>query len=353
MKKGVWTISIILLLGMSSSYYLGCNKTNSPFGVYAPHGLDVPSFTPTPAIGAINCYVFDGSPKMGVTVNLVDPIGNTLFTKTTDQYGNAPFSPYPLVVGTYSANVPKQGRYGYSSSPIIIASTSQGAVSIQFLAASQALSITGGIPISFGTGTGAFPVTLTYFQPGTLDVPVSVSNSSLPSAWTSAPISFVMSMAVSTRAVTINKISCFVLNQPVTWSGVDFLNIPFINTSTIFYRNFPVNVTLTASVSSVSGCTTGKITSFNAIYTISSSNDCNYSWAINGSIGSSLYGGTLNTYISNGQSVSESFATTSAAGGCFGCCVPASTPPNSVTISSPMGTAIGSGLNGVIINTSF
>ena len=345
MKKGFLMVSIILVLGTISSYYMGCNKTDHPFGVYAPNGLDVPSPTFTPAFGAINCYVYDGSPKMGVTVNLVDPIGNTLFTKITDQYGNSPFSPYPLVTGVYSANVPTQGRYRYSSLPITITSTSQGAVSVQFLAQSQALSISGGVPVSFGTGTGTFPITLSYLQSGTLDVPVSVTTSLLPSSWNSSPSTFVMNMAVSTQLVTINKLGCSALNRPITWTGIDFLgNTKVARVNTTAYRNYPVNIALTLTTSSNGNICSGlhsSVAQYNYVYTLSSPSDCNTSWLFSvivpGSFGSST---TSTGYISNGGN----FTVPNICG---------NSSSFSVSISSPIGTASGSGSSGTVITASF
>src|SRR5581483_5868959 len=256
--KTIFLIGFFSFLFFCSLHFLGCNKTDQPFGVNAPLGLDVPSQTPTPSTGAFNCYVYDGvpnaggSPKQGVTIVLLDPAGNTLNSSQTDQFGNASFNPNPLFTGTYHAIVQKQGRYGLSSLPITIASLTQGPVSIQFWEANQTLSIIGGTPVSFTASNGSFLVTLFYNQPGNLDVPISITSSSLPAAFNSIPSNFILNQQSATIGVTINKVSCAVLNQSVSWTGKDFLGNDSVTVATTLFRNFPVNIVLSASTSVVS-----------------------------------------------------------------------------------------------------
>src|ERR1035441_4742765 len=193
-----WIIfsGFLALIGLFA-WETGCKKSDSPLCVYAPFGADVPTQTSTPSTGSINCYVFDESPKQGVSIILVDPVGNTVGTNTTNQYGNALFNPYPLVIGVYKAVVSPQGRYGFSALPITVTSSSQGPVSIQFWAGNQALTVVSGAPASFGSGTGAFAMPLAYAHPGTLDVPITVTRNTSPAAWTNSPATFVLSKSRS------------------------------------------------------------------------------------------------------------------------------------------------------------
>ncbi|HJT25220.1 MAG TPA: hypothetical protein VJ873_11640, partial [bacterium] len=147
MKKSYWVVSILLVLAMSSSGYMGCNKTDHPFGIYAPNGLDVPSPTFTPQSGSINVYVFDNfSAVQGVSINLIDPYGNKMGPTTTQAgVGYAAFNPPNLYNGTWTAVVSSQSvsytvspsgtpfqfkrTYDYSTLPITIIGSGQYSVS--------------------------------------------------------------------------------------------------------------------------------------------------------------------------------------------------------------------------------
>lgn len=335
MKKNLWTIIIFLFFGFVSFFYVGCNKTDYPFGIYATHGLDVPSPTFTPATGTFNCYVYDGSPKQGVTIELVDPAGNTIGANTTDEYGNASFSPSPLYLGSYEAVLPAQGRYGFSSLPITVVSTSQGPVSAQFWAGNQALTIASGAPASFSSGTGQSIFTLNYFEPGTLNVPVTVTANSLSSPFTSSPATFVLDMAVTSQAVTVAKVSCAALNQPVTWYGTDFKGLSFLSAPTTLFRNFPISVQLSVSRTCTS-CGSNNTNTCTDTFSLSSIGDCGIVWTLSG------YNHTAS--ISSGGSVKWY----------SGILHPCNSEPTfPVTLSSPIGIAIGSGNSGTIINASF
>ena len=244
MKKNLGTIFTILLVAIFSNYYLGCKKTDHPFGINAPNGLDVPSKTPTPAIGAFNCYVYDGGGKQGVKVVLLDPTLSNPVTNTTDQFGNAVFNPSPLQIGTYTAEVLDQGRYGLSALPIIVSSTAQGPVSCEFDALAQALTIVSGAPASFAAGTGSFNIGVSYVQSGTLDVPVSISTNTLPSGWNVSPAFFILNMSQPETVLSVNKVGCAILNQPVSFLGSDFQGVYLANAGVTLMRNFPVNVQL-------------------------------------------------------------------------------------------------------------
>lgn len=351
--RHLWVLGL-LLMGSWFLDFWGCNKTDHPFGVNAPFGLDVPTLTPTPSTGAFNCYVYDGipngggSPKQGVTIVLLDPAGNTVAANYTDQFGNALFNPNPLYTGVYNAVVQKQGRYGLSSLPITIASLSPGPVSVLFWDASQALSIVGGVPVSFTTGNGSFPITLLYDQPGTLDVPITVTNLPISSAFNLTPATLVMNKAVSTAPVTINKVACAVLNQPVTLVGSDFLGNGSVTAVTTAYRNFPVNVILSASTTLVA-CSTGHNGQYQTIYNLSSPSDCSLSWNISGFVGTGLYKVTFNSYLSNAGSKNIGGYSVPTSGSC-------PNPPSTssgITLSSPLGTVTGTGLSGTVINQVF
>ncbi|HJT25221.1 MAG TPA: hypothetical protein VJ873_11645, partial [bacterium] len=77
-KKTFWLFLVAGVLVTGNILFLssGCNKTNSPFGVYAPNGLDVPS--PTPNIGTFYVSVQDLDkqvPFSNVVVLAVQPDG--------------------------------------------------------------------------------------------------------------------------------------------------------------------------------------------------------------------------------------------------------------------------------------
>ena len=329
---------MILIVGLFSNYYLSCSKTDHPFGVYAPNGLDVPTKTPTPGTGAFNCYVYDGGGKSGVTVVLLDPALSNPVTNTTDQFGNAIFNPNPLLIGTYTAEVLAQGRYGLSALPITIMSAAQGAVSCTFTAESQALTIVSGAPVSFVAGNGTFNLGVSYIQPGTLDVPVTITTNTLPSGWNSSPATFVLGMSNPSTVVAVNKVGCAVNNQPLTFVGTDFLGTAFCFANTTLIRNFPVNVQLNLS-ETASTCTCFGGTCKNglsSVFTLNSPSDCNTSWTL--TVGSRVF------TVVNGQSVAINTGSTSPC---------KSIGSQTASISSALGNASGSGSNGAIINVNF
>ena len=320
------------------TFFQSCKKTDNPLGLYAPNGFDVPSPTATPAHGAFNCYVYDNGGKQGVTVILLDPALSNPVTNLTDQFGNAIFNPYPLIVGTYTAEVPAQGRYGLSALPITITNVAQGAVSCTFTAASQALTITSGAPASFVSGNGTFNIGVSYVQPGSLDVPITVTTNSLPSAWNASPATFVLGMNNPATVLSVNKTACAVLNLPVSISGTDFLGVPFCFTNTSFFKNFPVNIQLNL-VQTTTTCTCFGSSCHNAVnlaLTLNSPNDCGTSWTL--TVGSKVF------TISNGQTVNINGTDGSP-------CKAVGTV--SASLSSVLGNASGSGVNGVIINSNF
>ena len=339
MKKIFLVFCGILFLGLNSSYYLGCKKTDSPFGVYAPNGLDVPSPTSTPATGAFNCYVYDNGGKQGVTILLLDPSLSNPVTAETDQFGNAVFNPSPLVVGVYTAEVLAQGRYGLSALPITVLNTSQGPVSCVFTAASQALTIVSGAPASFLSGTGTFDMGISYVQPGTLDVPITVTKSILPGGWNISPSTFVLSMSNPSTIVAVDKVGCAVLNQPITWIGTDFLGNAFgPSAATTLIRNFQVNVQL-ALTETVGTCSCFGGTCKNAVgyvFTLQSPSDCGISWTL--TVGSKVF------TMKNGQTASWGTGTTSPCKGASSF---------TANLSSALGSTTGSGSSGAIINVNF
>jgi hypothetical protein len=353
--RRLWALGF-LFMGFWFLDFWGCNKTDHPFGVNAPFGLDIPTLTPTPSTGAFNCYVYDGipnaggSPKQGVTIVLLDPAGNTVAANYTDQFGNALFNPNPLYTGVYNAVVQKQDRYGISTLPITVVSLSQGPASILFWDASQALSIIGGAPISFTTGSGSFPLTLFYDQPGTLDVPVTVTANSLPSAWLLNPIGFSMGMAVSIQAVTITKVSCSAFNQPVTWNGKDLLSNSLVSEAITLYRSFPVSLVLSKNASGVSCAPSG--IKGQCIFNLTTTSDCGMTWSLSATCKRYLAGAEIssNSYVT---SISNSNSVTVIDTSCLVAGYPVSWK---ATVSSPIGNASSSSFgngSGTVISTAF
>lgn len=331
-----------LLPIIAFTLFEGCKKDSTPLGVNAPLGFDFPTYTPTPVKGAFNIYVYDTIPRQGVTVVLYDTTFSNPVTNVTDQFGNAPFNPSNLQIGTYTAVVLAQGRYGYSSQGITLTSLPNGPVSCSFIAASQSLTINSGIPASYTTssGTSAFNFGVSYIQPGTLDVPVSISTNALDSAWTSTPSAFVLSMSNPSTIASIDRNSCSVLNEPVTWTALDFLGSPVGVVGTVINKTFGVNVQVSVSTTfSTCQCFGGNChDTMTSTLTLNSPNDCNTVWSVQ-------INSLAPRNMTNGQTYTSGNSNHTPCGG--------GAPTWNVRISSPLGSASGSGGSGTIINKTF
>src|SRR6185369_1479768 len=186
--SGAAFAGIFLLAGMMMLVF-GCKKTDYPFGLYAPHGLDVPTPTPTPTSGSFNIYVIDaGVPTGGMTCFLVDPLGNSYNAVTQPVVGYAPFSISNVINGTWKAGVYTQGHYFLSGQPVTV--SNNAGQNINFTAQSQTLQITPTTLENYPTGGGSVGYKLIYNQVGNLSVPVSLGfvtvGGNFPGSWSDA-----------------------------------------------------------------------------------------------------------------------------------------------------------------------
>jgi hypothetical protein len=261
--SGIAVIAMVLLTGLYS-----CKKTESPLGFYAPNGLDRPTYTPTPQTGAIEVYIKDtGSAVPSVNIYLLDPSGNTFTSQTTQPgVGYAAFNPPSLTSGVWTAEVPTQSvsygiylpgtgvtqtikhTYGYSTLPITVAGSGQYAAT--FTTGGNNVQVS---PITQAYGTGIpvnIPATVTYYENGNLDVPVSVSmvsNPSLTGLNFLSPASWIFGGVNLIATDTLGKNICY--SQPITLSltANDFSGNPVSISNATVSKNYSVGVTLYAT----------------------------------------------------------------------------------------------------------
>ncbi len=298
----------LTMLALLWAGHVGCKKTDSPFGAYAPNGVDIPTPTPTPVSGSIEVFVNkDITPQIGVTVMLIDPLGNTLTTSspvtTQPNVFYAAFNPPNLINGTWKACVPTQGRYYNSYQSFAVNGGSS--YTVTFTAGNESLSasgFSGTFPlVSLGT---SYTVTLGYNQPNNLSVPVSVYPLSLPGAFVASPSTFVMGSGVSVLPVTFTKSACYPVNFPVTFSAADYLGVNILSNPTTLFRSFTVPLTVTASIGPDNVGNTG----WEIGYSLNASSDCGTNYSITGQFNEPVIGtGGTNTQtfsLTSGQAVS-------------------------------------------------
>lgn len=266
--KRSWVLGL-LFIGSWFLGFWGCNKTDHPFGINAPFGLDVPSQTPTPQVGSINVYVSDtGIAIQGVTVNLLDPSGNTVSVSTTQPVvGYAAFNPPTLSGGIWHAVVPNQSvsyvtsgpvtikhTYWNSTLPIIVSGGGQYAAT--FTTGSNQVSISPVTATMATTLPNYIPVTVSYTENGNLDVPVSVTLSGyplLPGFSLTANPSFVFGGGNNVAPVSIVKNTCYYQNFPLTLASNDFSGNSIANIGGSVVRSWSNPVTFLVCKHSLSG----------------------------------------------------------------------------------------------------
>lgn len=286
-------LAMLALLWVGHS---GCKKTDSPFGVYAPNGLDVPSPTPTPVSGDVEVFVKDGAFYVqGVTVVLVDANGVTSSPVVTQpSFGYAPFNPSNLMNGIWKAVIPTQGvsyvsgtntinhYYYQSAQPFTV--TGPGSYSVYFNSQPGSIGVS---PVSVSYGFAYpldIPLTVTYNQNGNINVPVSVSCPALPASnMNTMPSSFILGEGVTVQPVTIVKNTCFSFNFPFSASAVDFKNAPVKSYPTTIYHGYPVSITIYYYVNDGGPCS-GYINCVSERpghcynFGINTTNDCGVTW---------------------------------------------------------------------------
>ena len=349
MKKIIWTVFLISIFPTILIYYSGCKKTDSPYGIYAPNGLDVPSPTPTPITGSVEVYVvYHNSDQVGVTVQLIQPNGVTLSTTnpatTQPIYNYAPFNPPSLTIGQWKAFVPKQGNFDASIQTFNI--TGPGQYPVSFDQGSQVLSSS---PTSQTYPTSAgnnFIFGVNYNQTGNLNVPVSIIHNSLPSLWAGTPQVFTLSNG-GAASVTFTKLGCDSAPITVSFTGADFSGVTTnISPTTVqLDKGYPLPVTLTATTTGFGNGT------YRAVFTVTSSNDCGITYNL--STYDSCYSKSFSAddNLTSGQSVTYSFGDGSWNNACSTYTEILTTPYGPITWNS--GALTGGNFSGVAINTTY
>lgn len=301
---------------IASYSIIGCQKTQNPFGVYAPQGLDRPTLTPTPSSGVIQVYVDDsGTAIQGVSVIVVDPLGNTIGPNITQPIvGYAAFNPSNLLNGTWTAKVLTQGisyvaagpltidHYYYSSSQPFTVSGAYASYGITFSTVGNSVSTA---PTSFNFGLPYpvnIPMTVTYNQNGNLNVPVSITCPMLPTGISASPSSFILGEGVTQQPVTISKSTCYSKNIPFQITTLDFTANPILTNPVTIFHSYPVSIIMSGTNVSDSDPT---CTSYCYTFYLNTTNDCGVVW--NYSIDSTVGQGNLGTgTISSGGNVTWS-----------------------------------------------
>ena len=273
MEKRFYFIQLFLLAGLIG-FYWGCNKTDHPFGVNAPLGLDVPTSTPTPIKGSFQVLVQDKLvPIQGVNVFAVDPYGNTKATSATSAiYGIATLSPPSLINGVWNIFLPSQGvsyivsgpqtiQHYYFNTSIPVTVSGSGSYSVTF--------ISSGVSVYLGSVSQTFSpvypenlaVTASYNPTGNLNIPVSTIISTSIVGTGAYPQNFVFGEGVTQQPVTITKNLCFKDPLPVSLIANDFVGFNISNVSVTISRGYPVSFNWVGEcLSNQSSCTSCNIT---------------------------------------------------------------------------------------------
>jgi hypothetical protein len=301
---------LTVLLAVS---FFGCKKTNQPLGLDAPLGFDRPTLTPTPQTGAIQIYVSDpqivsGGAMQGVSIALIEPSGNTFSVQATQPLvGYAAFNPPNLSSGIWTAEVPAQSvsfqlvnsgvttnvkrTYGLSTLPITISSSGQ--YSATFSSGGNSVAIS---PVSQAMGTsipGFLPVTVSYYENGNLDIPVTVDlqgSTNVPGFSWQNPITWLFGGGVFYAPATLVKNQCYYQPLNFTLAASDLSGNPIPTAGASITRGFQIPVTLFVEKTLISGVE-------NEQASIQASNDCGAAiWYLSVSFGGTPTAG----YVSNG-----------------------------------------------------
>jgi hypothetical protein len=242
---------------------ISCNKTNAPFGIYAPNGYDV-----SPGPGTFNVAVLDTAPVQGVTLYMLDPLGNTIGPVLSSQaYGIATFNIKNVTNGVWNAFLPTQGvsyvinggaatiqHYYYNSyQPVTMLNINQASVSF-YTNGTYAVTL---LPVTQTFSYNSYPfstsVTAGYVQSGNLNVPVSVNlGIESYSGLSVSPNSFILGEGVTQQSVVVSLDTCFAKGVAVTINANEFINSPIISAlnsgscAVTVSRNFSIPVTVQA-----------------------------------------------------------------------------------------------------------
>jgi hypothetical protein len=222
MPKGIWIGILFLASGALWLAGQGCQKTQQPFGIDAPDGLDVPSPTPLPLSGAIVVNVSDGTQVISnLSVEAVSPGNAATLTGVTNGSGQVSFNPDPIAPGVWTLRVPAQSNsysdYGLSQQFVTVGAGFTHAA-VDFSPGSYQLILVPAASASYPTSLqNDIDFTLTYAQTGTLDVPVTYAFSGTTDPIISGPAT--LDMAVSQAGVTLQVPACS-FEEPIIYVGI-------------------------------------------------------------------------------------------------------------------------------------
>jgi hypothetical protein len=227
-----------------------CNKTESPFGIYAPNGLDVPTPTSTPIMGSFYIALTDldkAANFTNINVIAVEPGGALTLTANSGTSGVARFAPLPAIrPGNWIIYVEPQPSSVFApctfSAPI---NSSDQTVTI--VAGGASLTLVPNTITSYNSQSGGlFIYSLVYHQPNPLFVPVTFSLSSVPYNWTINSSPATLGFGSNTQgSVTVSGIYC--VDTAPSFSVTAFDSTGFIRSTslpTTVTKTFINNITL-------------------------------------------------------------------------------------------------------------
>jgi hypothetical protein len=275
---GVGVIFLLLTFGV----FIGCQKTDSPLGIYAPQGLDRPTQTPIARLtGPVMVSVADKSAAVtGLTVLAIPPSGSTTFSQATTTTGIATFNPPYLEVGNWTFIVPAQTPYPFAPSTITmgVSLINQTAA---FASAPATIQLTPPVPsVITGTSGGQFIYGMNYIQPGNLWVPVTIKISALNSGWSGGYSPTTIGFSGSDSGfVTVTGGGCVDKAQSFAVTAFDFSAVPYFRGNSApqtVTKSFTTTVTVSWSspnFSNVSNCNIEKSSNAGSLV-ISATNGC-------------------------------------------------------------------------------
>jgi|GEM_PF-6375843 len=266
MKTLIAIISLILGL---SFWNLACKKSETPLGVDAPHGLDIPSPTFTPVSGNLTVNVQDGGLAVnGVTVLAVEPQGTTLTAVTSSGSANFNYNYIQVSPGqSFLLEIPTQGNYWNSSAIFNPATGNVLTFSSNAPANPDSMTLTGQGPGSPSYPYTALPtnipLTLVYNQPGNLSVPLIVSALGLPTGWGLSYPTSILGEGISSTPVSLTIPPQSYLQPALQFVGVDAGGATYVISNAVTIgRGYTITVqpTFSYSFDCSNGNTTGAFT---------------------------------------------------------------------------------------------
>ena len=252
MEKIAWLVVFVCMTLGIVICGIGCKSTQSPLGVYAPHGLDVPSPTFTPVAGNLTVNVQDGGTAVnGVTVLAVEPQGTTLTAVTSSGSANFNYNYIQVSPGqTFLLEVPTQGNYW--NSPVNFNPATGNVLTF----ASNAPANLDSMALTYqGPGNPSYPytalptnipLTLVYNQPGNLSVPLIVSALGLPAGWGLAYPTSILGEGVCSTPVSLTVPPQSYLEPAIQFVGVDASGATYISSTPVTIgRNYVTTLQIT------------------------------------------------------------------------------------------------------------